>query len=341
MLHSQFRKFLPVALAIFCIALMEVAVTRAQDTPTPEQVEDYRRSLDRLDREGKGTVQLGGEIVDDEGRPLSDVTLRIRASRPKLLDPFDEGYSRKVKVVTRAFRYKCSRCSTVHLRFSKEGYHYEELEFVYDRKQHGKKLKATALRITLGRIRNPVALVEIGGEMTIGAGSVRVIPISLKPAIGSVHLELLVEKAKKDGFLEQLEYLKLEAQLNADGTPVTVLLDQPDLPKHRQIQPVSAFLDFSMVDGGGAVLYEPTETEQRRIFNSMRMAPESGYVPQVPLGRLTGNQVLFFYCKIGGYYGKGMVRAPRLLKINGLKVSTHVSIWLNRDGGRSVESRYH
>lgn len=341
MLYSQGKSLLPFALVILGIVLTDVASTNAQGSPTPEQIEDHRKILDQWNRANKGTIRLGGEIFDDEGRPLSGVTLRIRTSRPSLFDPFDDGYSRKMKVVAGAFRYKCNQCSTVHLHFSKEGYHREEMEFVYNRKQHGKRLESTALRIKLDRLRSPVTLVEISGVLSIGSGSVKVVPIALQPTSASAPLEWLVAQLKKEGGdLAQLLYLKLDALLHADGTPVTVSLDRPGLPKGQRLQPVSAVLDFSMANGG-AVLYEPSESETWRIYDSMRRAPESGYVPRLALDRWsTGESYKYFYCKLGDYYGKGSVGVPKIKQSSsGLVATSYIEIWINRDGGRSVEKR--
>lgn len=344
--HSEYKKariFISLVLVVIVIALVGVVATSAQDPPTPEHIEGNRQMLDQWARVGKGAIRLRGEIFDDEGRPLRDVIMQIRTSRPSLLDPLDDGYSRKRKVVTGAFRYKCNRCSTVHLYFSKEGYRHEEVEFVYDRKTHGKKLEATALRIKLDRLRNPVTLVKLGGVLSVGVEPTRVVPISLQPTSSSSPLEWLEEKIKKKGgSSEQLAYLKLEASLHADGTPVTIHLDRPGQPKSRWGQPASAFLDFSKADGG-VVLHEPTGSEVRRIFDSMRMAPESGYVSRLPLfADSEAPKCQYFYCKLGNYYCKGRVAKASIQRTeNGLVVTTHVRIWLNRDGGRSVESRYH
>ena len=287
---------------------------------------------------GNGMILVSGVVVDDDGQPLSDVNMLISSSR-NTWNPLQGSHADRTKVVSGVFRYRCWCCSSIYIYFYKEGYHHEELSFVFEREVDGNMHGATKLRVQLDRMRNPVTLVNLRGELSAGAGILKVLPISPRPTSSTVDLKYLEAKTTDGG---KLAYLRLEVELEADGTVAMVPLKRPNASPSF-MRPRSAYLDFSAANGG-AVLYETTEKEIWRIYDSMREAPESGYVAHLSLDPAR-EETYYFYCKLGEFYGKGEIHPPRILRSSGpqgvARAVAYVNIWLNTDGGRSVESRYH
>ncbi len=320
-------------LLILGVALGVLGFGQAQDQPTKRE---YRRALKEFARRENGAIRLGGVVIDDEGRPLSEVTLGIEKCRYLPFD--DDGCTETEKVVNGVFHYQCRRCSWVRIYFSKNGYHHEEIDFAFDPEVHDRAVEVTGLRIQLDKVRNPVSLRELSGSLTVGAGPAGVLPVGPWTTSSGPPVEELKAMAKSEGKPEIFAYVSLVAELDSDGNAVAIPYKPPGAAT-TFLKARSVFLDFSGADGG-AIPYEGTETTPWRIFDKMREAPSSGYLRRLPLDP-TWETGLYFYCKLGDRYGKGRVSRPHVSRgPRGMEVEVYVKILLNTDGGRSVETKW-
>jgi hypothetical protein len=90
---------------------------------------------------------------------------------------------------------------------------------------------------------------------------------------------------------------------------------------------------------GGFIPATPTASQFRKKFDELGEAPVSGYRRQLEV-RPSETDGVFFYCKIGDYYGKGYLVRPTFewIRGNGI-VRTDLEIYLNpTTGSRNLKS---
>ncbi len=333
MLKTRKQRLTVAALIILGLAL--TLTWAAQDPPSESDL--YQKELNEFGQGKNGTIRLGGVVVDDEGRPLRDVNLWIYTGRFDLDAIYFHSRKRSDMVVNHNFRYRCRSCTSVSIRFAKEGYHSKEIMYSVAGERHGSKLVATGLRIQLDRVRNPASLIRLRGKLTVCPDSVEVLPIATGIRSSCESLDYLKARAKYEGKPEILAYLRLETEYDADGKIATVLYE-PGGPEWMA-KPRAVNIDFSAADGG-AVPYEPNTTEAASswIFDEMREAPESGYITRLTLDPDRESDQ-YFYCRMRDRYCKGKAIRPSIeMCSEGVGVGAGVVIWLNTDEGRSVES---
>ena len=94
------------------------------------------------------------------------------------------------------------------------------------------------------------------------------------------------------------------------------------------------------VPGDGFVIFDPGEVPFRHklVFRDMNEAPIDGYSPAIELATSDGPEVVYFSCRIGGHYGKGLVTGrPTVVSEEGGQVAVaNVVIYLNRTESRNV-----
>ena len=97
--------------------------------------------------------------------------------------------------------------------------------------------------------------------------------------------------------------------------------------------------------GDGFVRFVPEEIPTRSALGLRQMlqAPTDGYSSDLELGVALGEEVVYFYCRIGGQYGKGMVSGrPYVVDDDeGPIAAAKVTVFLNPTGSRDVAYIHH
>lgn len=102
-------------------------------------------------------------------------------------------------------------------------------------------------------------------------------------------------------------------------------------------EPTGAYLNSTGPDDG-FVLFRPQHEHPiaKRVFREMRVAPKTGYDPDLDFPADAGDRV-YFYCLLGGRYGKGFVVRPYLREDDGETTAVSViKILINPTGDRNV-----
>ena len=73
-------------------------------------------------------------------------------------------------------------------------------------------------------------------------------------------------------------------------------------------------------------------------FRCLLEAPETGYSQKLDLNPVDGKEKLFFYCRVGGHFGKGVVTNPPLIIESGGRdiAIANVVVFLNPTDSRNV-----
>ena len=99
-------------------------LTDAGDHEAAEQL--YRQFLARYFNRG---IALTGNIVDSEGRPVSDVTLEICINR-HVDDITSMHETRTTHMASATFELCYEGCAAMSIKFTKAGYHSKKIEVV-------------------------------------------------------------------------------------------------------------------------------------------------------------------------------------------------------------------
>jgi hypothetical protein len=310
--------------------LVCVACAQDIDDPTLKVYEDAARSL-------TGSIDLSGRVVDSEGVPIDDVTIKYFCRQLQDVLSTDEIDYKRIKV-DGDFRFKESNISSVHLTFLKEGYYSDTWSFGFhpDRRRNDPDgIERIDIEIVLERQPPSAPLKKYQGILRTGSsGPISVVEIQRQ---GSGETWLL-----KNGQTRELNwpYLFLIAGDGSDAHLPVVEFESEDHPilKKGLERGWIEFSDFA--EGDGFVVYEQSEHFERAEIGMRRMmdAPDTGYERVLQVAAEGVPETIFFYCRFKGRYGKGMVSGRPIVAVeDGRRVArAALLVYLNPTGSRNV-----
>ena len=310
--------------------LVCVACAQDIDDPTLEVYEDAARAM-------VGSVDLSGRVVDSEGTPIKDVTIKYVFRKLQDVLSADEIDYKRIKV-DGDFRFKESDISSVHLTFLKEGYYAETWSYGFhpDRRRNNPDgVERIEIEIVLEKQPPSAPLKKYQGILrTASNGPISVVEIERQ---GSGEAWLW-----KNGQKRELSwpYVFLVA---GDGPDMPLPLvefkseDQRFLKKGLR----RGWIEFSdFAEGDGFVVHEQSEHFDRVEIGMRQMteAPESGYEPRIELSVSESPPKVYFYCKVNGKFGKGMVTGRPIIAIEEDRQVARAAIlvYINPTGSRNV-----
>ena len=306
--------------------------------------EDTKERIRWMEQALTHEIVLSGAVVDKStGAALSGVDVEIRKGifdpGARLLRRADESND----VVVGAFRYSCDSCLSMELSFRKKGYHSEKLHSSsFDTDQEA--IKATRLRVELERRRDPVELDFILEELAVGhGGNAELLSQDSTTAKPTPAKPLVMPQGEEGLEGGPAPFLRLRAELDERGALKIQEIQQQQSAATPfgsvVLKPVGAAIDFSQADGG-VIPYRPKAATRPRILREMSEAPAEGYQEGIDLDA-SATVPIFFFCKIGDRYGKGLVEAL-WIEQSAAKTQARalVQIWLNPGGTRSLVSLY-
>jgi hypothetical protein len=303
------------------------------------------------------SIDVAGQVVDEQGNSLRDLKLSTRHSRITLLtESFSESSESEITLHDGNFNFACNPCSSAQLHFSKPGYYTKIVNFsvrkpnddakdradsgeaIDPRDTHIENVTELDLRIVLLSNKNKVRLDRYEGMMeTTNNGPLRVMPLRMDLGGIGVPIDFSDKPHSKTAkFLGG--YVQLLAQTNSDGD----LAARPrlNISGAQSRIPTDVILDFSHADGG-IQLFKSTEEASAEIFKAMPEAPEAGYQQSITLETQNIQVTYYFFCRIGQWYGKGLITVPYFGSANddGREVvRSYIRIWVNPDGSRNLET---
>jgi hypothetical protein len=293
-----------------------------------------------------GDIEVSGRLTSAKTAFLQDVAIDIEVRE---LGDVTSGISprRRVLVADKDFVIMEQQISSISMVFSKDGYYSTTWSYNFSpntprRNPDGVEVFELEVVLTPKPVPAPLRKIE-GFARTVENGSVeKVITAPSEPAPVPLSGEALrAWKAKRNAGPE----LMLEGQVDGQGRFV-IGQYTPRGQNHTVDGLQQGWLRVSGgAAGDGFVRFNPEEISHRPALGlrSMQEAPVSGYVDALELGTGQGDAVVYFYCRIGGQYGKGMVSGqPYVVEgEDGRVAAAKVTVFLNPTGSRDVSYIHH
>lgn len=329
------RAILVSGIAFIAVAfLLPVQHTDSQSKSNLEQLQDYAEG-------SSGTIELSGSVVDQNGDPLDDVGVEVAEVSPK--DMFGTLRNRKVLRVDSQFRIKRAGVQTIDCGFFKDGFYDERRSYSVPEGMQDSGDSSFSKKdelIVLFRIPDPAPLNKFEGSLRSSAlGPHSVLNIRILDLRGVSLTTVQIEE--KAGLGLPLHHIFLDPEIDDDGRLSRVPFDLKNIGGMQTVLRSGRIVMSQPELGDGLVAADVLERSPlpNRKFRMMTEAPLVGYKPFLNISIDSGEEELFFYCRLAGKYGKGLVTnlVPISEKGGGEENAyARIVIFLNPTGSRDV-----
>ena len=284
-----------------------------------------------------GSVDIRGRVVSEDGKPVEDVTIKysFREFGDVLIN---KEIKHKRMKVDGEFRIKRRRITSVDLSVLKLGYYPESWSFAFDSEAPRKNpggYEEFELEIFLQKKAEAVPLKKYEGILRAEVqGPVSVVQVT-RQASGETWL---LKDGKKRELDQSYIYLVADEGKNSQ-LPTTEFAAENDHRLNTRLE--RGWIRFSdRSDGDGFIVYDPGEVEVWPETGMRRMtkAPQSGFDANLELSAAESQQTVYFYCRINGLYGKGMVTGRPIIAFEDDRQVARAAIlmYINPTGSRNV-----
>ena len=299
---------------------------------------DTERAVRDAVREMNVDFEIRGNVVDQDGGPLSGVGLRVRGLRTP--GPFREEHYSLTRKVDRVFELSLSRTYAATLYFSLDGYHSCRLGFSSRIPAEGARIEGHThtyddVTVVLHKIGELAQVHRHGCVLSYGLdGTLQAWDLS---TVGPVRRQSrLLDLDAIPGPDVSCMYVHLVAS----PTPI-----EPQVVGGMEMTPRNAILQVVLQDGqGGGFIRVATEgRSEKEMLYATTTAPTEGYSPTLDLspGDIAGLRVgaaVYFYCRINGLLGKGYVNSLHFRPDSGVKMCG-LRFLIQPNGSTNVETR--
>jgi len=343
-----------------------------QQPETPEVMEEKRRLyIEIMRRESDSRTHdfdVSGTVVDEEGRPLEDVTIAYSyTTRTGWEKEKSDGGQ---KQVDGSFQLKGGKWERLDFDVRKEGYYNESFSYsgppaeqmldsiLKGEKPNTKKVVVKDLVVTLVKQGEMTYLREYGRDVDVhesveGFGNSK---HTIYRADGSgVAINLSDDGSRRDWKPE--DTWADVPNLNDPGpAPPLLVYVQADVKDgiipNDSIQDIHAYgesggprrlpkhLLLRITDPEGGFIHFPVEDRKEFIYDrfnrGMRQAPETGYEQSLTIYPDMKIPV-YFFIKVGDRYGKGVLRNVRVAE-DGSRIDCEVKLYIQDNGSRNLET---
>lgn len=302
------------------------------------------RIIDDFVQRHNGDIEITFSLRSTGGESLNRVSVSLTKSH--LSDVMGDEYNPDRFVVDSEFRVKERGVSAVHLFFVKDGFYDERWEYVMSERPPESlgKLHKIDVVISMTPHPTPAPLEKFeGGLRADGAGPLSVLyPTKTRLPNKKPSNHKVSELPKED---ISFPYLYLVADVRHDGRLATTLfpLKAFSAPKPVLSRGFLRIAGPSEGDGFFPVNIGKVPPIFERGFRHLQQAPENRYSDILELIPVEGNEKLFFYCRIGGRFGKGVVsNPPMVFDRDGVETAfAMTTIYLNPTGSTDVSFLHH
>jgi hypothetical protein len=259
---------------------------------------------------------------------------------------------RKESTVNGTFAVACTGCPIHSLRFRVPGYVSEEYTISPSEPEEN-SMMARFVAVMSGKedpgSGEPFVFRRSGIRIVLHPQSsfVRVILRDVQLATGEEGpFMVLAGKPPKLNFLPSNQIEKEKTRTRDKDAPFAIILFSTENALFSELADAGEANSFHTLDvplhlelqgvDGGFIPAETTAFKLRDKYNELEEAPENGYRKQLEIIPSQKKSV-FFYCRIGEYYGKGRLYQPSIRKLRDVPyVRTSVVLYLSPVAG----SRY-
>ncbi len=331
---SDFRRSVDFSLIFFMLGMLNLVACSAcaQDTQdsTLKELEEALSSM-------VGDVDIRGQVITKEGDPLQNVMIKYFSREFGDQLTHREIDYKRIRV-DGTFRIREQNISSINLSFLKEGYYVETWSYGFHpdspRKNNG-GAEEFDLEIVLKKKAERAPLVKFKGILRADIhGPVSVVEVK-RQGPGESWLWKNGERREIDW-----PYVFLSAAIGEQhGLPTSKYkLENQDYFKTGLQQGWVHFNNLG--DGDGFIIFKPGKIPARPeiAMRGMISAPETGYENVLELRASDSPSKVFFFCRINGSYGKGMVTGRPIIATEEDREVARAAllIYLNPTGSRNV-----
>lgn len=341
----------------------EISKNRAHTPPrneiTQAEIENARKNLSmpRI-----VPCKVSGTVVDSHGTPVSKVKMTVIEERA---DPktWETKQTRRHQIINDRFDVSCEDC-VIRLRFRADGFYPKKVSFklneaeqramLYGREGDGFSLVRDGVVVVLEKTKaSPVNLQRISSNLQLvseddtqrkygeGEGNLgNVIWLDRRrKRLDSTIKRTILKKRKENGKSEP-PMIALEAPLSQFNELFRITRNLATNHPSNSTSKMNIYLDFTGPQTGVLPADIPeSETYYKKIYRSLAEAPKTGYTQRLMVKiDPTSNIKQYFYCRIGGLYGKGSISSLHAKGDNVRKLSVDVEIYLNTGGSNNLDS---
>jgi hypothetical protein len=321
------------------VLLGGAAVLVSQDKPDDEKAkaERYAKEWKKYIDEQNGNIYVSGEVVSSTGEPLDGVKVYIDQC---IAAGWENKHVKTTETVNKTLKFELKGVQVVYLRFVRDGYHAEELEFLFGEGAKPDRIEDKSfyydnVRVVLEKIGELARLDQY--DLWLRArpdGTATVWDIS---GVRATRRKTAYKEVRtQDLPLPGTVYACLVPSPAVDEAPSPVEGKREQIPKGSVVR-------IGVSDGAdGGFAFVPLEGRTpSRTLRDMKLAPEAGYRPSFDLTSdevvsLRQDAEVCFYFKLNGFYGKGRLSSVEYLDERGLGV--RISFRLQPNGTGNVET---
>ena len=277
-----------------------------------------------------GTIEVAARITDENGESLSGVSVNAFSTKHGV-GGFTTGRKSEQAVADGFFHIRETDICGLTLHFSKPGFYGETVKYSVMRDISHIEDVLDLDRVIVLKLRPiPAPMERIEGILKTNVSGPTAV-VRLQP--GTRYASPVI--SEKQGGLDSLgDYCFLNLRIEYGRIDSAPRKGQSggmfDAPKGASLR--------SSGSGDGFVLFRPVNEYPiaRKAFREMRVAPQGGYIRELEIPPGPGPRV-YFYCFLGGMYGKGYIVKPTLREEEGESTAVSVvKILLNPKGDRNV-----
>jgi len=324
-----------IVVVLACLLVMLGAPAGAQEEPQTR--EEMIRLLEQWAETQVGDIDIQGTVVSDDGRPLMGVRVDFYfrelgdvVARKKVV--------REELVADGEFRIMREGISAVHLTFHKEGYYSERWSYLFNEetpRSNPGGFETVTVEISLEQKPEMAPLEKYSG----------ILRFDLRGPTTGLEVERKSSRAAslwKDGERIEIERQHVVLDGPETGSSELAVAQFKDEDQGRLRDGLErGWIRFNTAEpGDGFVVYElaskPLRPEQG--FREMRLAPERGYQPRLELTATESPPKVYFFCRINGRFGKGMVTGRPIIVVEDehQEARAGVVLYMNPTGSRDV-----
>ena len=278
-----------------------------QEHESTQKQKTYQNITSAINEQAtKGVIEVIGDVVDEEGKPISQVTMSVVGMRSNFIQFESDKVFDETQIIYGHFTARISECNLAKLHFTKKGYYDEEIQCA---------LPTDFIDISNGKAdKDKIKLeIKLTNQLVV---LIKKKNINLKAMSGDINYILNVPEWKKY-FLQNNRrpspakgcFYIVAKRHDKDLVQMKIWTD-PNNQCHRVASDVRVILNPS--EPGDGII----EVTGAKNFLYMNEAPAEGYQHleiaydpakddfRIPCGL---ENARYFYFKVGGVYGKGRV----------------------------------
>ena len=316
--------------------VMIVALLAAWSMQTTDETKTL---LDTFEKQHTGDIEVTFYVRSTNGDPLQRVGVSLTESRFGLAMSDDD--DRERFVIDSEITVKKRGVSAIHLTFYKDGFYEERWEFAMVQRPQDSLGGVHRIEVDISMTPHPLpaALNKFEGSLRSDVdGPIAVLSASMRNQLKRESSQPESFGGARNAFPEP--YVYLDAGVTDDGQLTSVLFSMKRFPVPKPVLARGFLKIVGSKDGDGFLSTDigqiPAVFEHG--FRNLFEAPQTGYSQALELFPVDGKEKMFFYCRLGGHYGKGAVTNPPLIiDSSGRNIAiANVVIFLNLTGSTDV-----